>query len=101
MDEELDCDHGSFLTQVRTVVFPQFKVCDTATATHPAQELREAASLYVAHGVVVLQVVQLVPDWWDLTVTNKTFPQVLASNSRGRLHIARLGGRSGYWIYSP
>ena len=97
MDQELDGDHGPFLTQVRAVVFPQFEVCDTAaaTATHPSQELREAASLDVAHGVVVLQVVHLVPDWSDLTLANETFPQVLASNSRGLLLTARLGKRSG------
>ena len=72
MDEELYCNHGTFLTQVRTFVFPLFEVSDTATS--PSQELREPASLDEADGVVVLQVVYLVPDRLDVLLANTTFP---------------------------
>ena len=91
VDEELNCNHGPLLTQVRTVVFSLFEVTDIATATLLSQELLEPARLDVAQGVVILQIIDLVPHWLDLSLANQAFPQVdvLARNGR-RLRTARV-----------
>ena len=96
MDEELDCYHGPLLTQVRTVVFSLFEVTDIATATLLSQELLEPACLDKAQGVVILQIIDLVPHWLDLSLANQAFPQVdvLARNGR-RLRTARVSWSPG------